>query len=153
MVRNCTLHDLQDWLRLNREFIEFEYRTENVWENPLHKGDMAEIFHKILDDPNAPNRLFLIEEAGRVIGFMNTAWFFSIWAHGKVLFLDDLFITAEFRGQGYGAKAIADLETLIRSEGYVRLQLMAENSNPGAIRFYEKEEYAKQIIHFFCKYL
>lgn len=153
MVRNCTLKDEWDWLKLNKEFMEFEYQEENVWENPLEKGDMSDIFHKILNDHNSPNRLFIIEEAGRIIGFMNTTWFLSIWAHGKVLFLDDFFITREFRRQGYGKKAIEDLELLIKSEGYVRLQLMAESTNPGAVRFYEKENYSKQIINFFCKYI
>lgn len=153
MVRNCTLKDEQTWLKLNKEFIEFEYQEENVWENPLDKGDMSEVFRQILNNHNSANRLFMIEEAGRIIGFMNTAWFLSIWAHGKVLFLDDFFITKEFRGQGYGKKAIKELEVLIKSEGYVRLQLMAENTNPGAVRFYEREDYSKQIINFFCKYI
>lgn len=153
MVRNCTLRDEQTWLKLNKEFIEFEYQEENVWENPLDKGDMSEVFRQILNNHNSANRLFMIEEAGRIIGFMNTAWFLSIWAHGKVLFLDDFFITKEFRGQGYGKKAIKELEVLIKSEGYVRLQLMAENTNPGAVRFYEREDYSKQIINFFCKYI
>ena len=153
MVRGCTLKDEQTWLKLNKEFIEFEYQEENVWENPLDKGDMSEIFHQILSDHNSANRLFMIEESGRIIGFMNTACFLSIWAHGKVLFLDDFFITKEFRGQGYGKKAIKELEALIKSEGYVRLQLMAENTNPGAVRFYEREDYSKQIINFFCKYI
>lgn len=153
MVRNCTLMDEQDWLRLNKEFIEYEYKEENVWENPLEKGDLSEIFHRILTSQCAANRLFVIEEDGTVIGFMNTAWFTSIWAHGKVLFLDDFFITEAFRGQGYGNKALTDLEKLIKSEGYVRLQLLAENTNPGAVRFYEKNSYSKQIINFFCKYI
>lgn len=153
MVRNCTLRDEQTWLKLNKEFIEFEYQEENVWENPLDKGDMSEVFRQILNNHNSANRLFMIEEAGRIIGFMNTAWFLSIWAHGKVLFLDDFFITKEFRGQGYGKKAIKELEVLIKSEGYVRLQLLAENTNPGAVRFYEREDYSKQIINFFCKYI
>lgn len=153
MIRACTQNDERDWVRLNQEFMEYEYQDENVWENPMEKGDMAEIFRRILEDESSPNRLFMVEEDGKAIGFMNTAWFFSIWAHGKVLFLDDFFITESCRGKGYGQKALAELERLIQGEGYVRLQLLAEETNPGAVRFYDREGYSQQIIHFFCKYI
>ncbi len=45
------------------------------------------------------------------------------------------------------------LEHKMKKEGFKRIQLMAEDTNPGAVSFYEKEEYLKQRIHFFCKYI
>lgn len=63
----------------------------------------------------------MIEEAGQVIGFINAAWFWSVWAHGKALFVDDFFLSMEFRGQGLGKKALDDLESLARAEGYARV--------------------------------
>lgn len=42
---------------------------------------------------------------------------------------------------------------MVKAEGYVRLQLMAEHTNPGAVKFYEREGYSKQELNFFCKYL
>ena len=55
-------------------------------------------------------------------------------------------------GKGYGKKALKELENMMKGV-YARIQLMAEDTNPGAIRFYEKENYSSQRLHFFCKYL
>lgn len=153
MLRKCTLADEAIWKKLNEEFMDFEYEDDNVWENPRLKGDPAEVFREIVSNPNSPNLLYLVEENGEVIGFMNTAYFLSIWAHGKVLFLDDYFIREEYRGRGFGKKALSELESLLKDEGYQRIQLMAEDTNPNAVKFYLKENYSKQQINFFCKYI
>ena len=92
-VRKCRPEDESVWVKLNREFMAYEYKDENVWESPLEKGDPAEIFHAILSEPDGANLLLMVENDGHPIGFMNTVVFFSIWAHGKVLFLDDFFIS------------------------------------------------------------
>ncbi|WP_099208927.1 GNAT family N-acetyltransferase [Urinicoccus timonensis] len=153
MIRRCLLSDKEKWYELNLKFMEYEYKDENVWENPLEKGDPRKIFEEIIQDPASPNRLFLIEEGEKAIGFINAAYFTSIWAHGKVLFIDDFFILEEFREKGYGKKALYDLEEKMKAEGYRRFQLLAEETNPRAIDFYNREKYAKQKINFFCKYL
>lgn len=106
MIRRCVLGDKQKWCELNLKFMAYEYEDANVWENPIKKGDPGDIFEEIINDKKSPNLLFFVEEEGKVIGFINTAWFQSVWAHGKVLFIDDFFILEEFRGKGYGEKAI-----------------------------------------------
>ncbi len=153
MIRRCVLADKKIWRELNLEFMSYEYEDKNVWENPMDKGDPGLIFEKIMEDKHSSNLLFLLEEEGEIIGFINTASFISIWAHGKVLFIDDFYILEKFRGKGYGKKAIRELEELMRLEGYARFQLMAEDTNPGAVNFYGKENYSKQRLNFFCKYL
>lgn len=153
MIRKCVLADKEVWRKLNQEFMEYEYEDANVWEDPAKKGDPGLIFDRIIEDCSSPNMLFFVEEEGAVIGFINTAYFTSVWAHGDVLFIDDFFISEKYRGKGYGAKALAELETAMKLEGYKRFQLLAEETNPKAVRFYEKEKYAKQRINFFCKYL
>ncbi len=153
MIRRCVPSDKEKWRELNLAFMAYEYQDENVWQDPLEKGEPGEIFDEVLGDGHSPDLLFLIEEEGEVIGFLNTSYFTSVWAHGKVLFIDDFFILEEFRGKGYGKKALLELEDMMRAEGFRRFQLLAENTNPDAVRFYEREEYAKQKINFFCKYL
>lgn len=153
MIRRCVLSDKEKWCELNLMFMSYEYEDENVWENPLEKGDPGIIFDRIVMNESSPNMLFLIESEGEVIGFINTAYFDSIWAHGRVLFIDDFFILEQYRKKGYGKKALDELEKEMKSEGYKRFQLMAEDTNPKAIKFYERERYSKQKINFFCKYL
>lgn len=153
MIRLSKAEDRQAWIDMNRAFMHFEYEDENVWEDPLSKGNPGEIFDRVLNDPKSPNRIFMIEEEDHIIGFMNTSYFVGVWAHGKVLLLDDFYIDEKYQGKGYGAKALDALEQYIREEGFIRIQLLAENTNPNAIRFYEKLGYDRQIVNFFCKYL
>ena len=151
MIRKCTLEDKKDWVRLNKQFIEYEYKDENVWNSPLKFGNLEEDFELILNDTSTI--LFAIIEEEKMIGFMNIQCFYSVWSHGKVFFLDDFFIEENFRGKGYGEKALKDLQEYAKKIGIKRIQLMAENTNPKAIEFYRKHKFNEQEIHLFLKYL
>lgn len=151
MIRKCILEDKKDWVRLNKQFIEYEYKDENVWNSPLKFGNLEEDFELILKDSSTI--LFAIIEEEKMIGFMNIQCFYSIWSHGKVFFLDDFFIEKKFSGKGYGGKALKDLEEYAKKIGIKRIQLIAENTNPKAIEFYKKYKYNEQEIHLFLKYL
>ena len=151
MIRKCTLEDKKDWVRLNKLFIEYEYKDENIWNSPLKFGNLEEDFELILNDTSTI--LFAIIEEEKMIGFMNIQCFYSIWSHGKVFFLDDFFIEENFRRKGYGEKALKDLQKYAKKSGIKRIQLMAENTNPKAIEFYKKHKFNEQEIHLFLKYL
>jgi len=151
MIRKCTLEDKKDWVRLNKLFIEYEYKDENIWNSPLKFGNLEEDFELILN--NTSTILFAIIEEEKMIGFMNIQCFYSIWSHGKVFFLDDFFIEENFRRKGYGEKALKDLQKYAKKSGIKRIQLMAENTNPRAIEFYRKHKFNEQEIHLFLKYL
>ncbi|WP_373077901.1 GNAT family N-acetyltransferase [Fusobacterium nucleatum] len=151
MIRKCRLEDKKDWVKLNKQFIEYEYKDENVWNSPLKFGNLEEDFELILNDTSTI--LFAIIEEEKMIGFMNIQCFYSILSHGKVFFLDDFFIEENFRGKGYGEKALKDLQEYAKKIGIKRIQLMAENTNPKAIEFYKKHKFNEQEIHLFLKYL
>lgn len=151
MIRKYTLEDKKDWVRLNKLFIEYEYKDENIWNSPLKFGNLEEDFELILNDTSTI--LFAIIEEEKMIGFMNIQCFYSIWSHGKVFFLDDFFIEENFRRKGYGEKALKDLQKYAKKSGIKRIQLMAENTNPRAIEFYRKHKFNEQEIHLFLKYL
>ena len=151
MIRKCTLEDKKDWVRLNKLFIEYEYKDENIWNSPLKFGNLEEDFELILNDTSTI--LFAIIEKEKMIGFMNIQCFYSIWSHGKVFFLDDFFIEESFRGRGYGEKALKSLQEYAKKGGIKRIQLMAENTNSKAIEFYRKHKFNEQEIHLFLKYL
>lgn len=152
MIRRCTIADKEKWCEFNLAFMKYEYDEQNVWENPIKAGELSETFEKIINDNNSPNLLFFIQEGSEIIGFINAAYFFSIWAHGKALFIDDFFIIEEFRSKGYGRKALQDLEIEMKRKRFKRFQLLAEDTNPRAIQFYERENYSRQRLNFFCKY-
>lgn len=96
MLHQCTLEDKKIWVELNKEFIDYEYQEENVWNHPLKSGNLEEDFDNIMRDSMFSTVLFLILEEGVPIGFMNLQSFYSIWSHGKVFLLDDFFIQENF---------------------------------------------------------
>ena len=151
MIRKCTQEDKKNWVELNEQFIKYEYKDENIWNNPLKSGNLEEDFESILK--NASTILFAIIEEAKMIGFMNIQCFYSVWSHGKVFFLDDFFIEENFRRKGYGEKALKDLQEYAKKNGIKRIQLMAENTNPKAIEFYRKHKFTEQEIHLFLRYL
>lgn len=150
MLRRCRKEDRDCFVGLNREFMLYEYEEGNAWENPL-EGDLEADFEQALNSPCT--LLFVIEEEDEVVGFMNVQCFYSFWAHGKVLFLDDFFLAEGGRGKGYGRKALGQLEDFGRKEGYRRIQLLSEKTNPRAVDFYRKNHYKEQELHLFIKYL
>ena len=77
MIRKCCPEDEKIWVELNREFMAYEYADENVWESLLDKGDPAVIFRRIMAEPDGANLLFMLEENGQPIGFMNTVVFIA----------------------------------------------------------------------------
>ena len=77
---------------------------------------------------------------------------FSIWAHGRALVLDDLYIKKEHQGKGHGKEAMAFIEKYARENGYRRLQFQSEPSNPNAKAFYESLGFASADMFFFVKH-
>lgn len=153
MIRRCTQQDKDVWVKLNEEFMDYEYSEESACNNPKECGSLEEDFENIINDPSQCTELFLIIEEGEAIGFMNVQSFFNVWSHGKVYFLDDFYITDRFRGKGYGEKALKELEKHGKEKGKIRIQLLAEYSNPGAIKFYKNNNYREQSVKYFLNYL
>lgn len=157
MIRLADKHDKENWIKLNYEFIDYEYEDENVWQDPKARGDIGEIFDCLMDESQTSNMTLMVdislENEIKSIGFMNIVCFYSVWAHGMVWFLDDFFITEEYRSRGLGSMAMKQLENMARQEGIIRIQLFSEKTNPRALAFYRKLGYDSQYIDFNCKYL
>jgi ribosomal protein S18 acetylase RimI-like enzyme len=81
-------------------------------------------------------RVWLIEEAGRAVGYVVALFGWSLEFHGRDAFLDELFIDPEFRGRGTGTRALQLVEAELRALGVRAMHLEVERSNTGAQRFY-----------------
>jgi GNAT superfamily N-acetyltransferase len=77
------------------------------------------------------------EEGGQAVGF--ALWFlsYSTWAGRHGLYLEDLYVQPERRGQGHGRALLAELARLCVERGYGRLEWAVLDWNSAAIRFYE----------------
>ena len=72
------------------------------------------------------------ESAGIALWFLN----YSTWKGSAGLYLEDLFVSPEFRGKGIGLALMKTLARLCIQRGYPRFQWWVINWNEPAINFY-----------------
>jgi len=73
---------------------------------------------------------------GAVAGF--ALWFltFSTWTGRHGIYLEDLYVTPELRGHGYGKALLAELARICVERGYARFEWAVLDWNTPAIGFY-----------------
>ena len=151
--RKCGEKDAELWTKLNREFIAYENQDDDLWNGVSQVSDkrFAKTFEEALAAPELIS-LLLFEEDGRPVGFANLMIIFSVWSHGRAIYLDDLFIREEHRRKGYGKKALEYIEDYAKELGYRRLQFHSESTNPAARDFYASQGYHPAEMYFYVKY-
>jgi len=117
-------------LDLIRELAQYEKLAHEVvaTEQDIH----AALFGK---KPAA--ECLIAELDGASIGFALFFHNFSTFAGQPGLYLEDLYIKPEFRGQGFGKKMLAHLANLAVQRGCGRFEWAVLDWNAPAIRFYE----------------
>ncbi|HEX6887975.1 MAG TPA: GNAT family N-acetyltransferase [Candidatus Nanopelagicales bacterium] len=138
--------DVPEILRLIRELAAYERAAEQVVATEaritaLLFGDAAEpgappapaAFCHVID---APTRAGSIQAAPRLAGF--ALWFrnASTWLGRHGVYLEDLYVSPEHRGRGYGRALMAALAALCVELGYGRLEWWVLDWNESAIDFY-----------------
>lgn len=153
-IYECGKENEAIWIKLNREFMDWEIQDGGIWNNTQRASDAVfkNTFREALDKPELIT-LLLIEHDGEVVGFANLMTVYSVWSHGKALILDDLFIREEHRGKGIGKEFMEYLVGYAKDRGYKRLQFQSEFTNPGALAFYTKIDFEPLDMHFYVKYL
>lgn len=154
MLRLAEMKDMTDWIRLNREFMDFEIQDNNLWNNIdlAENEELAEVFAEALKSPENI-AIFMIEDDDKTIGFANLVKIFSVWSEGFALMIDDLYLADEYQGRGYGTKVMKEIEDYARRNNFKRLQFQSEESNPGAKAFYTKIGYRPAAMSFYVRYL
>lgn len=152
--RKCNKNDVDIWIKLNRLFIEEELQGESGWNNIENskKEEFEQTFFEALEYSNLIS-LILFSENNQIVGFANLLHIYSIWSHGKALYLDDLYLIPEIRGKGYGRKAMEIIEEIARNNHCKRLQFLSEIKNQDAMEFYKKLGYRPMDMKFYIKYL
>jgi GNAT superfamily N-acetyltransferase len=76
------------------------------------------------------------DHEGTVVGF--ALWFlnYSTWLCTHGIYLEDLYVRPDMRGQGYGRQLLAELAALCVEQGYGRLEWWVLDWNEPALGFY-----------------
>jgi GNAT superfamily N-acetyltransferase len=103
---------------------------------PQREKQLAAL-HWILDHP-AHGRLFVLRDAGRVVGMANALISISTAEGGPVLILEDVILAANHRGGGHGRQLVEHVLGWAAAEGMSRVTLLADRHNTASLAFYAR---------------
>lgn len=131
LIRAASLEDAAAIVRLIREFAEFEKLSDwcEVTENDLHRA--------MFGDKSFVQALVAL--SGNV--YVGYAIFFPVFKSfrgERSVFLEDLYVTPDVRGNGLGLSMLSEVAKYARAQGFTRMDWQALKWNQPAIDFYKK---------------
>ena len=129
MIRPAKVGDLPEILQLIKDLAIYEKSEHEVLatveelERTLF-GEVPRVF------------AYVVEVDGKVVGI--ATWFlnYSTWLGKHGIYLEDLYVQPEFRGQGFGLALLKELARICVERGYPRFQWWVLDWNSPAIEFY-----------------
>ena len=130
VIRPATRHDVPAILRMIHELADYEKEPDAVRNTP---GMLEEVLFG--ENP----RVFaaMAENAvGEVQGF--ALWFlnYSTWEGVHGIYLEDLYVSPEARGEGHGKALLQHLAGIAVANGYARVEWSVLDWNEPSINFY-----------------
>ena len=84
------------------------------------------------------------EDEGRVIGACLGLMTYSTWRGARGLYIVDLFVDSEVRGQNIGLRLLRQSARRAARQGAAFIKLEVDHGNPGAARCYERIGFRKK---------
>ncbi|HEV2349954.1 MAG TPA: GNAT family N-acetyltransferase [Terriglobia bacterium] len=129
-IRPATPEDVALILQLIRDLAEYEREPQAV---TATEADLVRYGF----GPSPKFRVVIAEWDGKPAGFALFFYNYSTWLGRPGLYLEDLFVRPEFRGQGIGRKLLLYLARLAVQENCGRFQWQVLDWNTPSIKFYE----------------
>ncbi len=107
----------------------------------VHQGHLEDVrakgedLHHWLSSSNPPFECFLAERRNQIVGFALFCHSFSTWEGHPGIYLDDLYVIPEERGNGVGKLLVGEIAQLARQRGCKRLEFISLVSNQSAYNF------------------
>ena len=120
--------DIPVILSLVRALASYEHMEDAVVATP-------ELYREWLFEKKIA-RVLLAIDGERAVGFALFFYNFSTWLGRAGIYLEDLFVLEEYRGQGIGKKLLKSLAAIAVSEGCGRLEWACLDWNEPSIAFY-----------------
>jgi GNAT superfamily N-acetyltransferase len=130
MIRTATPADVPEIHAMVRELAEYEKAL------PEAKATVEQLHDALFAEHPAVFAHVAEDDQGRVVGF--ALWFrnFSTWTGTHGIYLEDLYVRPDVRGQGHGKALLAELARTCVDRGYGRLEWSVLDWNAPSIAFY-----------------
>lgn len=131
LIRNIVPDDIPAVVKLTHEFAVLVKLSEycEITSERLHAamfGDESVVGGVIACDEAKP--------VGYALFFQN----FSSFRGMSGLYLEDIYISSDYRGKGVGERMLREIARIAASRGCERIDFMVLDSNTPAVEFYEK---------------
>jgi ribosomal protein S18 acetylase RimI-like enzyme len=130
-VRHAAQDDVADVQPLFRAYCDF-YES-----NPSDEG-LEEMIRSVIDLPDDQAFLLVAEDGDEVVGFACCCWKWSSLNGARIVFLDDLFVRPESRGEGHADALIAACGALGKENGAPILSWLTAPDNKRAQGVYDR---------------
>jgi len=91
----------------------------------------------LLEEPGS--QIFLVEIGGMIAGMATLQRLISTQEGGPVGRVEDVVIHRNFRGKGIGKQLLQHLKNVCEARGYLRMQLLADETNANGESFYASQ--------------
>lgn len=130
-IRKVDADDLNKIVHLIRDFAVYENLSDYC------EVDEARLFRAMFSK-NAIAEGLIALDGETAAGYAMFYPAFSSFRGELGLHIEDLFVLEAFRGKCIGLSFIKEIARIARERGFVRLDLMVQQQNLSAVRFYEK---------------
>lgn len=130
-IRPATEADIPVILNLIRDLATYEREPEAV-------SATEEGLREVIFGPSPSAEVLLGLENEEAVGFAVFFENFSTWLGRPGLYLEDLFVSPDHRGKGYGRALLEQLARIAHERNCGRMEWAVLNWNEPAIQFYKK---------------
>ena len=93
---------------------------------------------QIVDNPEV-GAVLVAREGDQVLGMVSLLFTVSTALGGRVVWLEDMVVSAKARDAGLGSRLLAQAISLARAQGCKRITLLTDRANEAAQRFYRQQ--------------
>lgn len=144
MIKQLQLKDLTQLVPLFDQYMVFYGKGSNPLKYAAYLKDRIE--------KNEATVFIAYDEAGQAVGFVLNYHSFSSTALGKIIVLNDLFVSETVRRKGIGQKLIERTFELAKELSAVRVDLGTAKTNLTAQGLYDKLGFVKDIEFYAYSY-
>lgn len=145
IFKAATLDDVDLLLPMMREF----YAHEEI----RFDEDAARHALQALIGNEAYGRAFLIRVGEEIVGYTVLTFGYSLEFHGRDAFVDELFLRAQWRGQGVGQQALNLLAEVCATHQIAALHLEVERQNTRAQQTYRRAGFVDHDRYLLTKWI